>query len=323
MYYYFSSDCPAVIKLGGIYFGNITNTVKFLKAEEKNPPLAEIIPLSGSTYPCAFFPNEDFLSSPPENFAVTDLCGGYLISYFPPPAFGKAFKLISQKKYRDLAVTVFCENGFKLSMETPCDCYAENLGFEVYGANVYRKVCGAEELVFLEFITINGCTHAQKRVLCAYSVKEKIKKLLETEADDFSLEEKISVAIKRKDIAKHQSEIFWEYDGEKRELVKSRVNVSRSPAFDKNKLPSPVLPYAFLEELATGGDYAEYLTGSVEQNADKLRGFFGDFIGVMPPPLFRKENEVGVVYSAGERKYKTEYFVFTLSSRKISDILKI
>lgn len=324
MYFYFSSDRPAVIKIGGIYFGNITNTVKFLKADEAKPPLIEIIPLCASAGSCAFFPNEEFLACPPEAFAVTDLCGGYLINYFPPPAQNGAFNLIFQKKYRDLAVTVFSENGFKISLETPQDCFIETLRFEILGVTAYRKTCGAEEILFLAFERgENNETEKNKQIVCGYALSGKIKKIFEREVNDFSVENGIFTAEKRKDIAKHESEIFWEYNSEKREIYKARTKISRSPSFDKNKLPAQVLPYAFLEELAAGGDYIEYLTGNVLENANKLNGFFGEFIGVMPPPLFRKENETGIVYRAGERRYKTEYYIFELTSRKISNILKV
>ena len=49
----------------------------------------------------------------------------------------------------------------------------------------------------------------------------------------------------------------------------------------------------------------------------------GDFIGVMPPPVFREENEVGFVYRTGERTYSAEYFVFEVSDKKITNLKKL
>ena len=43
MYYYFTSDYPAVLKLNGLYLGSIKDTVKSLSANQ--PPFIEVCPL--------------------------------------------------------------------------------------------------------------------------------------------------------------------------------------------------------------------------------------------------------------------------------------
>lgn len=328
MYYYFSADYPAVIKIGGIYLGTITNTVKFCNLNEERPPLIEIIPTGAPALPCAFFPNAEFLAAPPPSYAVTDLGGGYLIKAFSPIDVGRAFSLVAQEKYQGLVATVFTENGYKLSLETPSDCYAEPLPFPVAEAKFSLKYCGSEELLFAEFLPSAGQSgentpKSAEKIVCAFSAAGKIKKVFEREVAEISLDKEIETTERYKDIAKHVVKIFWEYDAKKREMKESSRSVFHSPSFDKKRLPTRILPFAFIEEFLVKGDYLEYLTGSVKENADKLGGFFGEFIGVMPPPRFRKENETGLIYRTGERTYKAEYYIFELSERKIDNIITL
>lgn len=325
MYFYFSADYPAVIKIGGIYLGTITDAVKFCDLEESAPPLIEIIPTGMPALSCAFFPDAKFLNEPPPAYSVTDLGGGYLIKASFPIEIGRAFSLISQEKFQGLVATVFTENGYKLSLETPADCYAETLSFPVKNVKFHLKNCGAEELVFAEFEVIDRekCASFAEKIVCAYSAKGKIKKVFERAVTEFSLENGIETTEKFTDIAKHEVKTFWKYDAGQKAFSADKRTVSHSPSFDVKKLPSKVLPLAFAEEFAVGGDYKEYLTGNVKENADKLAGFFGEFIGVMPPPQFRKENETGLIYRTDERKYKAEYYVFELTERKISNVIKV
>ncbi len=325
MYYYFSADYPAVVKIGGIYFGSITNTVKFCNLNEKRPPLIEIIPTGAPALPCAFFPNAEFLAAPPPPFAVTDLGGGYLIHASSPIETCLGFSIIAQEKYQGIVATVFTENGYKLSLETASDCYAETLPFPVAEAKFSLKRCGSEELLFAEFMPPlkDASGTGAEKIACAFSAAGKIKKVFERRASEFSLENGMRTIEKYKDIAKHKVEILWEYDAEKREMKESSRSVFHSPSFDKKRLPTRVVPFAFIEEFLVKGDYLEYLTENVKENADKLGGFFGEFIGVMPPPRFRKENETGLIYRTGERTYKAEYYIFETKERKICNIITL
>lgn len=97
----------------------------------------------------------------------------------------------------------------------------------------------------------------------------------------------------------------------------------KSEFFDIAKLPRQLIPYAFLEEMQVGGDFTEYLSPSLIENKDMLRDFFGNYIGVMPPPFFRKPEEVGVVYKKIERIYFTKYYIFEFENGKISNVKNV
>jgi hypothetical protein len=80
------------------------------------------------------------------------------------------------------------------------------------------------------------------------------------------------------------------------------------------------VPYAFTEELTVGLLGKEFLDDDIKENADKLHEFFGDFIGVMPPPTFRNSDEVGLIYNDGKNKYKVKYYLFDMKNGKICNI---
>ena len=106
MYFYFSSGYPAAIKLNGLYFGIITDSVKACDIKTEDNPFIEICPLSSGEKGVNFLLTEHFLSSPPEGVSVTDLKGGYLIK-FNASHRGGQFGITAQEKFRDAVVTVY------------------------------------------------------------------------------------------------------------------------------------------------------------------------------------------------------------------------
>ena len=314
MYYYFSCDYPAALKLNGIYMGIITDTVKYCKADPAAPPLAEILPLGAEgAAPLAFLPDDNFLNSPPDNMSVTDLKGGYFFRLKRRCAAG-GFSVIAQEKYPDLLVTVFNENGAKLSIETRADFFAESLEFPIISASFERFNLKGEE-----FLAVSASAAEEEgTLLFIYRTGQKTEKLLATDVQSFETETGLTTVRHIKDMAKHTVTSAWDFDGTK--LYEKEKTVAANPGFSPEKLPEKLLPYAFAEEFLCGGDISGYLGEDILKNADKLGGYLSGFIGVMPPPRFRKEDEVGLIYPRGKNVYEVKYAVFTLSSRKIVNL---
>ncbi len=309
MYFYFSSDYPAVIKLNGIYYGTIHNSPKNINADTNDPPFIEICPLD-KTPPTSLILDQACLSSPPERVSLTDLNGGYALRFYKCYTT-QDFKVFAQSKFSDAVVTAFSENGYKLSIETPNDFYAESLFVEVDRAEIKRANDGGLIAVFL---------YGDKTLVNIYQTQGEISKVFSREVDYAEFDGKVKTEETLSDIAKHKITIEWEYAGGKF-TVKDR-KVQTSQGFDKTLLNVKVLPYAFLEEILVGGDYKDYLGGTVKDNANKLSGFLGEFIGVMPPPVFRDIEEVGLIYPDGQNKYKVEYFRFEIQNREIVNLSK-
>ncbi|MBQ9485547.1 MAG: hypothetical protein IJU83_01785 [Clostridia bacterium] len=314
MYFYFLSEYPAVIKLGGIYSGTIDKTVKFFDITSPFP-LVEICPLMRSGESFAFFPDEKFCAEPPQNVSVTDLKGGYLIR-FSDYDVKSEFRVLEQAKYRDSVITAFVDNGCKISLETQAGFYAENLPFTPSTVE-FRRGKGVNFNVIFAFFTRSN----DKNALNVYDVSAPALIFSRT-ADEYEINgAEFTITEKIADIAKHLVKINYAFDGKK--VKETGRTVSVSDKFDREKLTPAIVPYAFAEEFLCGGDYGFYLSDAIKQNADKLSGFFGEFIGVTPPPIFRDYKEVGLVKKLGERRYAVDYYLFTTENGKITDINKV
>lgn len=315
MYFYFFCEYPAVIKFQGIIFGTVNNSVKFCDLEEPYP-LVEICPLCGESENFAFYLTDEFLNSPPPNASVTDLKGGYFLRFFKSEKNGE-FRIISQEKFRDATATAFYDNGYKISLDTRTGFYAETLSFSPLSA---AFSCGENVNSNLIFACFN-C--GNRKILNVYGIKESAllfsKEIAEWEisATGFTTTEKI------KDVAKHVIICNHAYNASDGTVKETSRKVTANEKFNPENLPVFLLPYAFCEEFLCGGDFTRYLSDGIKENADKLKGYLGEFIGVTTPPLFRDYKEIGLIRKTTERKYSVDYYTFETEDKKINNIIKV
>lgn len=311
MYYYFSSAYPAAIKFDGIYYGVVSNTVKSIKIEGA-PPLVEICPLVPSERQINFIPDRDFLCSPPDGILVTDLRGGFLIKTRKNP-IASEFRVLCQQKFSDAVVTVFTDNGLKVSMETRNGFFSDSSDFSANAAEIKRFSLNSAEF-FAVYLS------GEENLLACYSFSGKIKKVFSRNVSDYSTDGGFYTTEKFQNIAKHTVRSEWEFSDD--EFRQKNKSVERSEKFVASELPDKILPYAFLEEICVGGNPADFLSENLKENADMLKGYLGEFIGVIPPPHFRSINEIGLIFPDGKNKYKAEYCTFEISDKKILNIIK-
>lgn len=311
MYVYIFCEYPAVIKFQGVIFGTVDNSVKFCNLD-KPYPMTEICPLFGGEN-FNFYLNDEFLASPPKNVTVTDLKGGYFLR-FSKKNDGAEFKILEQAKFQDATITAFTENGYKISLDTQSGFFAETLDFSPNAVQFYRDDGKNTGLIFALF----NCK--DKKILNVYKTHDPAL-IFSKQVDDFNADmQGFTIQENLKDLAKHSILINYAFDGST--IKETSRKVSRNEKFDREKLPDKLIPYAFTEEFLCGGDYAFYLSDGIKENADKLQSYFGDFLGVMPPPVFRQYDEIGLIYRISERKYSVEYFTFDVENGKITNIKK-
>ena len=311
MYFYFSSNYPAVIKINGIFYGTLNNVVKTLRIENGVCPYIEICSLNGENN-VNFILDQDFLKSPPQPVSVTDLNGGYLIKIFQTRICSD-FSVLAQEKFDNALVTVFNENGIKISIETQSDFYAETLRICPSTAEIKKFYCNQTQLLAIALTE-------QKTFLHVYCIDAKINKVFMRQVDEFDLENGLKTVEHHKDIAKHVITTFWDFESG---IFRSKsTSVAKNEKFNIELLPEKIIPYAFLEAMLTGDQIDCFLGGTVKENADKLSGFFGKFIGVIPPPTFRNCEEIGLLYSVNDNRYFVEYYSFDVMDRKICNIKK-
>lgn len=311
MYYYFRAKFCAVLKIDGVYHGQIDQKLK--KIEIKNcDSFIEICPLEVMQFPFSFILNEKFLFSPPNGVSVVDLKGGYLIE-FNFLQDNSPFSILSQEKFSHAVITTFKENGLKVSIETPNDFFAETIPFYCKSTSITPFNLSNKRLVAIQFL-------GEDVLLNCYLLDGKIQKVFSRKVSECSFNNGFSTTENLLDLAKHKLTCSWDFDNDK--LVKSKTSISTNENFCINDLKEHLIGYAFLEELFCGGDISEYLADTIKENQSYLNEYFGEFLGVMPPPDFREFDEIGLIYKQSENKYKVEYFKFELKDKKIFNIIK-
>ena len=311
MYYYFSSEYPVAMKLNGIYYGILNETVKHLRIDNGSP-FVELCPLCEQETSVNFILDDNFLKCPPASITVTDMKGGYLIKLYPSLS-KSSFQIINQKKFNDAVVTVFTENGLKLSIETPKDFYAETIKLNCNRAEIEKFRLGDKTLIYISFI----CT---KQLLYVFCIDEKITKVFCRTVDDFSIDNGLTTTEKYCDIAKHNCVTEWGFDG--KTLTSKHVSVTENPDFNVDNLHEKLIPYAFLECFLVNTNVDDYLVKNIIEQKNHLKDYLGDYVGILPPPRFRNINEVGLIYRVKENFYRIDYFTFELDGRKICNVKK-
>ena len=312
MYYYFTCNYNGAIKINGIYYGTLCQTVKCLNIDGDFEPLVEICALDGGAQNVNFILSKQFISCPPDNVYLTDLKGGYLVKINQPP-MRTDFQVLNQQKTNNAIVTVFNDNGSKISIETQQDFFAETLNLCV------------EKVEISEFYLENDCfvcvqLKGEKSLLLVYHLSKPIRKVFCREVDDFSTKPTFTTIENLNDIAKHVVTSTWNFVGG--ELKLTMASCTHAEDFDAQKIPEQILPFAFFEHIFAGDNFEIFLCENLKQHAKKLRGFLGDFIGIIPPPKFRNIDEVGLIYKKSEREYFAEYFTVLIENGKITNIKK-
>lgn len=313
---FFSSSYPAVLKVNGLYICTLNDGVFNYSCDNfsvDKPPFIEICPLVPCENYICFFPDNNFIDSPPPNVIVVDLKGGYHFK-FNKSFIGGEFSVINQRRFSDALITIFNDNGKKISIETPTDFHIENLYFDFDLVNIYRPEYYGGKLLFIEF-----CSYPKS--VAVYNLCDKISLIFMRQVADFSIDNGFITTEKYLDIAKHSVKTTWQFDGTLL-TIKDKV-VTCEDVFNRKNLCDKVIPYAFLESYLVGGEYKDFLCESIKEKASALSSYLGDFIGVMPPPPFRDINDIGVIYPVHKNIYSVTYFNFSVENGLILNLKKL
>lgn len=310
MFFYFYSKSPAIIKINGVYHGKIDGGFNKMFLDISSPPFVEVCFFCSKTSPLFFMLDNNFLCSPPDNVIIVNLKGGYAITINEQRAT-LPFSIINQQKYPFAVATVFNDNGLKLSIETANDFFAKNLDFCCDNAEILPFCLDNKQFLAVNFL-------GEHNLLTCFLIENKITEIFSKSVIEFSLENGFTTTEKFLTIAKHKLTCSWSLNGEK--FSPLNKHVEKDADYNLDNIVDCVLPYAFLEEFIIGEVVDEFLCDSVKENAKFLNDYFGDYIGVFPPPSFRKEDEIALLYKNGYNKYKVEYFTFELNNRKICNI---
>ena len=310
MQYYFISEFPAVIKINGVYGGKIDNAIK--KFELNYNSFIEVCPLNRTEYPISFMLDSNFFKNPPNGIIITDLKGGFVINFACLSSLAP-FSIIAQQKFSFAVITVFKENGLFLSIETPCDFYTQPLFMPDCKATISPFTLDDKQFVAVHFL-------GKSNFLICFLIQEKITKVFSKSVDEVFFDNRLKTMQKFLDIAKHKLMVEWDFVENR--LVAKNSLIERDENYNIDSLNPSIIPYAFLEELLVGGAVDDFLSQDLKKNAHHLKSFFGDFIGVFPPPDFRNAYEVGLVFCENSNRYYAKYFNFEIQDKKICNITR-
>ena len=317
MYCYFSADFDSALKINGIYKGKLSCSKNIFatqnsvfKLNDTEPDFIEIFPLNSNNFAVGYLLDGDFFANPPENVIVVDLIDGYLIK-FKSPCVICPFELVNQKRFSSALVTVFKENGLKICVENQHDMLAHTLDRLYNECEFFEFSLGGKNLIAIQL-------KGEPNLLLCYLIGQKITKVFCREIDEFSFENGFTTKESIDDIANHTIICEWEVQNDYL-CVKNKQVLSKEN-FYPHTLSPKILGYALLEELLLGGNVQEYLSSALVDKSQFLCEYFGNFIGVFPPPFFHEQNKVGALYKSTPNKYYAKYFYFECENNKICNI---
>lgn len=309
MYYYFSSEYAAALKVNGRFSCSLSTKPTLISNLEKNS-FIEFCSLDDCFQNKSLILSDEFLSCPPDFFSVVDIKGGYLI-HFSPPFFTNDYKLISQRKTQFSLCNLFLDGGAKVSLTTNNDFYSERLKFHLTDGQFFTLE-NSENFIAL-------ITKGTLKSLSVYDLRDKINKIYFVEGNEIDFNRNcITITQNKRDMFKHKityklSIIDGQIKTSDREIIALK-NASPSLLTDR------LIPYAFYEEMVLGGSISSYLSPDLCGKQSLLSDYLGEFIGVITPPPFRDYFEIGLIYKKTKNTYYVRYVLTDVLDKKITNV---
>lgn len=238
-----------------------------------------------------------------KNVAITDLYGDLLCYPVLKPYQNFPYKNILSKNIVienvQFFLSVFTDGAVKLKIRALNETLTINLPFiptdlEAYpvGGNLFLVDLKANLHYIIILSYANLCVEFSD--IC----------------DEFTIDTKLTLTKTHSGIQTHREIISYAYDG-KVKLVDKTFQTFCS----YEKIPEPVIPLAFLEEVCLGADFTSFLTPELSKNAELLTEFFGK-INFSLPPFYKELPQTYAIVSDNGVKYAK----FTTENGKIADV---
>lgn len=290
---YFLSSKPCILRVGGAYFGSVGDFEKFADVCLKDNLFLEFIPQGAM--PVCFFLNESLLFSPPDGVELylTPHGAAIYVTHFPPNDF--SLKLIAQTRHENTLATLFQQGDVQLAIENGQDFFCATLpqGFE----NAQLQLLG--DLFLLKSPTAL-CVFNRKAERLLY---KKYTAFTDTE-NGFSITTPLGDSLRRCAKASYRLQ-----NG----TLERESYILLAPQGKEHTLTA----YAFFESLFIGADFRGFLSDELQEKANELKEFLGDFLYVLPTD---EEDKIGLVKKRRERVFDVIYYKVVLKDNKITDI---
>lgn len=305
MYFYFGANFSAVMKINGELKGKLDNPLAF---EFNDTPFIEVCSL-GEEKNINFILDENFLKNGSEKVVITDLKGGYFI-YFKKDFSSKGLNVLTQQNFENAIITVYEENGLKVSIETKEDFFIENI-FALVKEVKIEKIFFNKELLVVSFL-------GEESFVSVYSLFPKIENILTVDAFKYEMTDLFITEKRVLDIKKHTVKTSWNFEGD--HLKKVQEIATKNKDINLSLVNQKIIPYLFLEDFLVNDNVEEYLDDTLKEKRNLLKDYLGNFLGITPPPPFVERDKIGLIYKKSENNYFVNYISFELSNGKIINL---
>ncbi len=290
MRFYFLSDRPCALKLGGLYAGRVGGTEKFMDIDPSDNILCEFIPANGKYLPCSFEIDESFL--PPEGikeYLFPNAVALYAEDFIRRDS---TLKLLLQENFSDCTVSVFVQGRVQVSIENERDIFTHVLSDSFESCRIERK----ENCIVLfgegEIAVLNAAGEL----------------LLTKETISARLDEALEAVVPFADSMNHYAECKWKLT-DRTELIEYKIACRLPPKEN-------MLLYALTESLLIDADVKAFVTPSLYEKIRSLKKFLGDYLSV----LFVTPEVVGLTYQIKENVFRVDYYTAEYKDGKIDNI---
>ena len=314
---YFQADYESnlkefAVKIEGQPAGFAGYSPTFAEVEENT--LIELLPLGAQNLcPLSFCPSPELLKNPPATLKSVNLGGTFILTPKFPEITGKESKILAQEREGDALATLYKDGSDKISLEKNGTFFMENV------CHLTSPKISFHRLESDEFVCLQGFKGADK-YLAVYHLSNSIAKVFENKVEYFDFSELFTTNIKFRDMAGHTAAVEWEFNSDS--FKRRSYKLSKKENFDYFALNDKLKPYAFFEEVFCRGDFADYLDSNLRYAADKIYSYLGDYCAVIPPPHFRSQSDVGLVYKKSDNVFFVKWYEVALSDGLISNIVQ-
>ena len=295
---YFLSSQPCALTVNGAYFGITDLFARTAELDLRDNLFVEFLPENAQ--PIRFFITEQIRFSPPEHcevYLLPDAIAIYARDFAPTDL---TFRLIRQEKCADCVATLYAQGHLYLSVQT-------EKGF----FNAYLPPCFAQATLSFPQNLILLTTSANLALF-----NRDGKRLLQEKIRAYALEgNELSARLPLLDSLGRYADCKWELT--ENGCTQTQFVLGEYTADNARNPSDGLLAYAFFESLLIGANYADFLCDALRADADKLRGFLGDFESVT---ITDNPKRCGLVRRKDNRLFSVDYYEVTTENGKITEI---
>ena len=292
---YFLSSQPAALYVGGVYFGQTHDFERYaeISLQDNLPVRFE----AEGMHPLTFFLDERLPLQPPTGVSVYRLQNGLALYCDGFVSTDETLRLITQNRQGEVLATVYLQGSIFLGIDSPKGFFSATLPPSF-------AVC---QLFFLgELVGVR--TDNEVAVFSLDCQRLLLERYLSIEVE----EGKLSLTLPLSDRYGRVAECQYRTDGNALQRVAYQLKQSEQVGKDG------LLAYAFFESVRIGADFLPFLCAELQENAQAIREFLGDFLYVLPS---ENPQKCLLVYRKAERLFDVRPFTIQLLDDVITDVI--